>query len=357
MTARHLVNRVVLLERAPVELRGGNTRHTRNIRHTHPRPDAYVADSYGEDEMWHDLVRVSGSDINEELARLTTRASESCPAFMESHGARWQPPLRGALSLGRTNRFFLGGGKAVLNAYYATAAAMGVEVRYDSPAVDLTFEGSSCTGVVVERTDRRHVLKGRSVVVASGGFEANLGWLEQYWGSAARNFVVRGSPYNDGMVLQKLLQAGAKAVGDPKGFHAVAVDAGAPRFDGGIVTRIDSVPFGIVVNAQGERFADEGEDLWPRRYASWGRLIAEQPGQVAYSVFDAKVRGRFIPGVNPPLKAPSITELAAALGLEPAALERTAHQFNCSLSDDGLADHSRLDRRSTDGLSPPKSNW
>ena len=114
MTARHLVNRVVLLERAPVELRGGNTRHTRNIRHTHPRPDAYVADSYGEDEMWHDLVRVSGSDINEELARLTTRASESCPAFMESHGARWQPPLRGALSPRLPNAISCGDSVAIL---------------------------------------------------------------------------------------------------------------------------------------------------------------------------------------------------------------------------------------------------
>jgi tricarballylate dehydrogenase len=357
MTARHKVERVTVLERAPADQRGGNTRHTRNIRHAHHESDAYVIGTYEESELWQDLVQVSGADINEQLARLTIHESVSCPAFMEAHGANWQPPLRGTLNLARTNRFFLGGGKALLNSYYATAEAMGVEICYDSPVVDLQFEGNRCTAVVIESNGQSRAISARSIVIASGGFEANLDWLEQYWGPAAKNFIVRGSRFNDGIVLERLLEAGARAIGDPKGFHAVAVDARSPRFDGGIVTRIDSVPFGIVVNSQGVRFSDEGQDLWPRRYASWGRLIAEQPGQVAYSLFDSKMHGRFIPGVNPPHRASTISGLATTLGLAPDVLERTVGEFNRSLTGNGRVDFSRLDHLSSNGLYPPKSNW
>ena len=114
------------------------------------------------------------------------------------------------------------------------------------------------------------------MVVASGGFESNLEWLEKAWGPAARNFIVRGTPYNKGKLLKLLMALGAHTVGDPTQCHCVAIDGRAPKFDGGIVTRLDCVPLGIVVNKQAERFYDEGEDLWPKRYAIWGRLVAQQ---------------------------------------------------------------------------------
>src|SRR5438067_5040316 len=120
-----------------------------------------------------------------------------------------------------------------------------------------------------------------------GGFEANIAWLKEYWGDAADNFIIRGTPYNTGTMLAALLEKGAQTTGDPREFHAVAVDGRAPKFDGGIVTRLDSVPFGIVVNRDGQRFYDEGEDFWPKRYAIWGGLIARQPDQVAYSIIHA----------------------------------------------------------------------
>src|SRR6185503_4965074 len=118
-------------------------------------------------------------------------------------------------------------------------------------------------------------VRARSVVLAAGGFEANLEWLAEIWGEAAKNFIIRGTPYNTGTVLRLMLDAGAEPVGDPAQCHAVAIDARAPKFDGGIVTRLDSVPLGIVVNRFGDRFYDEGEDYWPRRYAIWGRLVAQ----------------------------------------------------------------------------------
>jgi tricarballylate dehydrogenase len=153
-----------------------------------------------------------------------------------------------------------------------------------------------------------------------------------------------------------LLDAGAEAVGDPKQCHAVAIDARAPKFDGGIVTRLDCLPLGIVVNREGVRFYDEGEDLWPKRYAIWGRLVAEQPGQIAWSIIDSKVVGRFIPSVFPAVRADSIRELAIALGLHAETVEATVQRFNESVKP-GRFDHHILDNCLTAGLTPPKSHW
>ena len=148
----------------------------------------------------------------------------------------------------------------------------------------------------------------------------------------------------------------SQQVGDPTQCHAVALDARAPKFDGGIVTRLDSVSLGIVVNNRAERFYDEGEDFWPKRYAIWGRLIAAQPDQIAYSIIDVKAMGRFMPSVYPPIKADSIAELATGLGLPPAALERTVAAYNKAVIP-GTFDHAVLDDCRTRGLAPEKTHW
>jgi len=157
-------------------------------------------------------------------------------------------------------------------------------------------------------------------------------------------------------VLKSLLQQGVAPVGDPTQCHAVAIDARAPRFDGGIVTRLDCVPFSIVVNREGQRFYDEGEDVWPKRYAIWGRLVAQQPGQIAYSIIDAKAERLFMPSVFPALRADSIAALAAQLGLEPARLEETVRGFNAAVRP-GAFDSQQLDGCATEGLDLPKTHW
>jgi tricarballylate dehydrogenase len=145
-------------------------------------------------------------------------------------------------------------------------------------------------------------------------------------------------------------------VGDPKQCHAVAIDGRAPKFDGGIVTRVDCVSLGIVVNQDGRRFHDEGEDFWPKRYAIWGRLVAQQPRQIGHVIIDRKAIGRFISPVFPPLQAGTVGELAGKLGLVPAALENTVRAFNAAVRP-GSFDHARLDHCRTEGLEPPKSHW
>ena len=356
LTARSRGLDVLVVESAPIHFRGGNSRHTRNMRTMHERPLDPLADAYPEEEYWQDLLKVTGGLTDETLARLTIRQTEGHLAWMKRHGVRFQPPLGGTLHLARTNAFFLGGGKALLNAYYAAAAKLGVDVAYESEVVDLDLRDGRFASATVESGGVRHEIGARALVAASGGFESNLAWLREAWGEAADNFIVRGTPYNSGRVLRLLLDRGVKAVSDSTQGHCVAIDARAPKFDGGIVTRVDAVSLGIVVNKYGQRFYDEGEEFWPKRYAIWGRLVAGQPDQIAFSIIDAKSMGKFMPPVYPPLKARSIPELAALLEIDAAALARTISGFNAAVRP-GTFDHTILDDCRTHGIEPPKTHW
>jgi len=237
------------------------------------------------------------------------------------------------------------------------AESLGIELRYDSAAVELVLDGSRCTGVVVESGGGRETVPARTVVAASGGFEANMEWLREGHGDRVDNYVVRGSAHNDGSVLRHLLELGAERRGNERGHHAIAVDARSPKFEGGIVTRVDSIPFSIVLNSDGERFSDEGEDLWPMRYATWGGLIGQQPGQKVFSIFDAKVVGTFIGGAYPSVVAGSIAELADKVGLPRERVERTVDEYNRAVANGVVFDPTIRDGCRTEGIEPPKTNW
>jgi tricarballylate dehydrogenase len=353
LTAREAGASVVVLERAPREFRGGNSRHTRNLRCAHDAPTAVLTGSYSEDEFYADLLRVNANETDESLARLLIWRSKTCTEWMSMYGVRFQSALRGTLHLSRTNTFFLGGGKALMNAYYAAAERLGIEVLYDAEVVAIDVRDGFFRSVRL-KADR--IIHGKMLVLASGGFESNLAWLKDAWGDAADNFIVRGTPYNTGAPLRALLDAGAQSIGDPRACHAIAVDARAPKFDGGIVTRLDCIPLGVVLNRLGERFADEGEDLWPKRYASWGTLIAGQPGQVAYCLVDAKAANLFMPSVFPPIVANTIPELAVQIGLPADCVSDTVARFNDAVRP-GAFDLEVLDDCHTHGLTPEKSHW
>jgi tricarballylate dehydrogenase len=348
--------RVAVLESAPREFRGGNSRHTRNLRCAHNAPTGLLTGSYPAEEYLADLLQVTGGDTNHELARLAIRESCTCIDWMRRHGVRFQPALSGTLQLDRTNLFFLGGGKALLNSYYAAAGHRGVRVLYDAEVIGLEISRGAFESATVMLRGEPVQIRAKALVAATGGFESNLDWLKEAWGEAAGNFLIRGTPFNEGKVLRLLLDNGAEPVGDPKQCHAVAIDARAPKFDGGIVTRLDCVPLGIVVNRQGERFYDEGEDLWPKRYAIWGRLVAREAGQIAWSIIDSKALGKFMPSVFPAIRANTIPELAANLGLPADALVCTVDRFNRAVRP-GRFDHAILDDCRTCGLTPEKSHW
>ncbi|TPQ38253.1 FAD-dependent tricarballylate dehydrogenase TcuA [Cupriavidus pinatubonensis] len=358
LMAREAGASVLLLEASPREWRGGNSQHTRNLRCMHDAPQDVLVDAYPEEEYWQDLLKVTGGKTDEYLARLVIRESSTCRPWMRKHGVHFQPPLSGALHVARTNAFFMGGGKALVNAYYRSAEALGVQIRYNTPIHAIEMDGPRFVAAVGDRER----FKAKTCVLAAGGFESNREWLREAWGQNERgewpadNFLIRGTRFNQGVLLKHMIEAGADSIGDPSQSHCVAIDARAPLYDGGICTRIDCVSLGIVVNQNAQRFYDEGEDFWPKRYAIWGRLVAQQPNQIGYSIIDSKAVGRFMPPVFPGQRADTLDELARKLGVPVQAFVETVETYNggCQV---GTFDHTALDDCHTEGVNPPKTHW
>lgn len=356
ITARRAGRSVIVLEGASEFYRGGNTRHTRNLRCSHDGTAPTMTGPYEQAEFLDDLYRVTGGQTDKQLAELTIAKSRELLPWMDEQGVRFQPPLGGTLSLGKTNAFFLGGGRGMLNALYRKAEDLGVICLYDAKVTGLTVENGYFVSAQADFKGQPQTVRGKALVAAAGGFESNIEWLKEYWGEAAENFIIRGTRFNRGEVLRMLLDAGVQPVGDPTQCHAIALDARSPKFDGGIATRLDSIVFGVVVNRDAQRFYDEGEDVWPKRYAIWGRLIAQQPDQIAYSIVDSRSIRLFMPSIFPAIEAGSIAELAGKLTLDPQALEKTIAEYNAAVRP-GNFDHTVLDDCRTEGLTPPKTHW
>ncbi|MEP7329674.1 MAG: FAD-dependent tricarballylate dehydrogenase TcuA, partial [Betaproteobacteria bacterium] len=358
LMAREAGASVLLLEASPQDWRGGNSQHTRNLRCMHDAPQDVLVDAYQEEEYWQDLLKVTGGMTDERLARLVIRASATCRPWMRRHGVHFQPSLSGALHTARTNAFFMGGGKALVNAYFRSAERLGVTIRYDALVDRLELREGRFEAAYVG--DER--IAARTCVLAAGGFESNREWLREAWGVNERgehpadNFLIRGTRFNTGVLLRFMIAAGADTIGDAMQAHMVAIDARAPLYDGGICTRIDCVSLGVVVNRDAERFYDEGEDFWPKRYAIWGRLVAQQPGQIAWSIIDAKAVGRFMPPVFPGTHADSLGALAVGLGLDATAFVHTLERYNAACRV-GQFDHTALDDCHTEGITPAKTHW
>ena len=194
ITARRAGASVVVAEHAPKPMRGGNSRHTRNVRSLHHGPTGVLTDSYLEEEYWDDLRRVTAGKTDEPLARMCIRASEEAPKFLESCGVVFLPSLSGTLSLSRTNAFFLGGGKALINALYRTAEDLGITILYDTEVQHVVVKDGFATEAIVSHRGFPDRIKFRAFIASAGGFQANREWLRQYWGDAADNFQIRGTP-------------------------------------------------------------------------------------------------------------------------------------------------------------------
>ncbi len=359
LRAREAGASVMLLEAAPREWRGGNSMHTRNLRCMHDAPQDVLTEAYPEEEFWQDLLKVTGGKTNEAMARLAIREGSGCRDWMKKHGVRFQPSLSGTLHLSRTNAFFMGGGKALVNAYYLSAEKLGVQIRYDAPVAHIELSNGKFAAAHLKSGER---IEAKSCVLACGGFESNREWLREAWGQNALgewptdNFAIRGTRFNMGVILKDLMNQGADLIGDPTQAHMVAIDARAPLYDGGICTRVDCVSLGIMVNRNAQRFYDEGEDFWPKRYAIWGRLVAQQPTQVGHCIIDAKAVGRFMPPVFKGAKADTLEDLAQQLGLNEAAFLQTVREYNAACQV-GRFDHSVLDDCHTEGITPAKTHW
>src|SRR3954465_9846000 len=166
ISARRAGASVLVLEGAPKFYRGGNTRHTRNMRCAHDAATEILTGPYTEEEFWQDLLVVTGGQTDEELAKFMIHESKDILNWVVEQGVRWQPSLGGTLSLGRTNSFFLGGGRAMLNALYLTAEKLGVEVLYDAEVTGLEIEDGMFLSAAVTQADATVKVRAAALVAA-----------------------------------------------------------------------------------------------------------------------------------------------------------------------------------------------
>ncbi|KAA0589146.1 tricarballylate dehydrogenase [Azospirillum lipoferum] len=341
IAARRAGASVLLLEAATKALRGGNARHSRNMRVMHDAPTPWIRGRYPADDYRSDLRRVAGA-ADDGLTALFVDASADIVDWLAGNGVRFHSGTDEVLPHSRKTAFFLGGGKALVNALYDTAGRLGVIIRYDSTVRALHLRDGAPAVTVGEPN---LTIRTRALVVASGGFQANPGWMRQQWGGGADGFTIRGTPHATGIPLKALLGDGAEPVGAANRCHMVAVDGRAPQFDGGIVTRLDGIVQGIVVDRVGRRFADEGAVVGSKRYTAWGELVARCPGAIAFSIFDAVIGERFRPSIFPAIRADGVGELASVLGIASPALEATVTAFNAAITGGDA----------TAGIHPPKT--
>ena len=381
--------RVLLLEKAPQHERGGNSFFTAGgFRFTHAglqdlRRDVLVdlteeeaatvdVPPYTSERFLEDLMRLTEGLSDADLADILISRSRPTVVWMRGHGVRWILMMaRQSYQVDGKHRFWggltveaVGGGPGLIQALYDGADRLGVEVRYGTKATGLLLDGlGAIRGVACRGPDGFFDVAARSVVLASGGFEANPEWRTRYLGPGWDLARVRGTRHNTGDGIRIALEAGAQSHGNWSGCHAVAWDAGAPPFGDrrvGDMFQKHSYPLGIVVNVRGERFVDEGADFRNYTYAKYGRDILQQPQRLAFQIFDQKVvpilREEYRIREVTKAEGGTIEELAKKLEIDAAGLVKTVRAFNAAVGS-GTFNPAVLDGKGTHGIAPPKSNW
>ncbi|MCP5034667.1 MAG: FAD-dependent oxidoreductase, partial [Actinomycetia bacterium] len=382
---------VIVLEAAPLALRGGNSRFSGGIFRVahdgmdHLRPlltdealewaDKVELDAYPPESYLSDLQLTSQGQCDPALTARMVERSYDTVTWMRDMGVHWElvvdklfdpenfdPNETYTLPPGGALRATHEGLGLIHDLFEAAEANHDIEIVYDSPAHELIMDGSTCRGVRVRREDSFADYHGR-VVLGCGGFESNPQKRLQNLGAGWDLVKVRGTAFNMGTVLDAALDAGAAPSGHWGGAHASPLDADAPPV--GQLSMTDklsrySYPYCILLNRDGERFVDEASDEVWLTYAKTGSAIREQPGAWAVQVFDQRTIRLLEPrySTGTPVEADTIAVLASKLGLPIEATQHTVDSFNASVSDEGEFEPFVKDGRSTTpGLVPPKSNW
>ena len=390
IAARELGARVIVLEKAPEYFRGGNTYFTGGVIRCPYRgiddikalvPDMSPEEeqsvdvgSYTEDDFYSDLMRVTAGLSDPELAQILVSQSHPTLVWLREKGVRFVLSFgRQAFKVGDKYRFWgglvvesVGAGKGLSDQQFQVAESMGMEIRYQARVTRLLQdEKGRVSGVKVQTPAGFEDIGGKSVVLATGGFESNAEMRARYLGPGWELAKVRGIPYNMGEGIQMALDVGAQPYGHWSSCHAVAWDLNAPPFGDRTITELyqkHSYPFGIIVNLEGKRFVDEGADFRNYTYVTYGREILRQPQGVAFQIFDDKVKHLLreeyrIPQVTM-ATANTIEELAGRLDINRDGLVQTVREFNSAVEDkDKEYNPATLDGKGTVGVVPPKSNW
>ena len=381
--------RVLVLEAAPEELGGGNTRFTAGAIRTvyngvedlrELMPDLTDAEcaitdfgSYTEDMFFDDMFRVTEYRTDPELVEILVRNSFETLKWLRGKGVRFAPIWgRQAFKVDGRFRFWggltveaWGGGPGLVEAQWKAARARGIEIAFETRALSLLHDGARVAGVRVRRDGAATDIPARAVVLAAGGFQANPEWRTRYLGPGWDLAKVRGTAYNTGDGIRMATEIGASTAGNWSGCHAVGWERNAPEFGDlavGDAFQKHSYPFGIMVNATGRRFVDEGADFRNYTYAKYGRVVLAQPGQFAWQVFDRKVlhllRDEYRIRQVTKVSADTVEGLAAKLeGVDAAAFVDEIARWNRAVRTDIPFDPNVKDGRGTVGLEVPKSNW
>ena len=380
LAAREKGARVLLLEKAVPEERGGNCPYTGGgFRFTHNGAEdlrPLMADPSALEGLEDAISPYTAADYRREMLEKTagrtdpdlleTLIAESYPTvlWMRGQGIEFELSGRGARVMPgvRVGASAVGSGPGLIAMHYTAARRHGVEVVYETKMVRLlTDDSGAVTGVLVEDAEGVQEIRAGGVVLACGGFEASGEMRSEHLGSHWGQAKVRGSRHNTGDGHRAALEVGARMAGQWMGYHGTPIDADAP--DTGSPDSVDrlprrSYPFGVMVNADGERFVDEGSDFALNNFVEMGALILKQPGGIAFQVFDSKAESlleeRY--GSASAVRADTVGELAEKMGLDGAKVEGTIGEFNASVQE-GEFDPSRLDGKGTRGIQPPKSNW
>ena len=381
--------RVVVLERAPEDENGGNSRFTagairfaydgiEDLKKVMPDlSDEEIANTdfgtYSEDQFFDDMFRVTQFRCDPDLVELLVRRSLETMVWMREKGVRFVPIYgRQAFKVDGKFKFWggltvesWGGGPGLVDGLTDSARKRGIEVRYSTRATELLTEDGRVVGVRVKHPGGFEDLYAKGVILACGGFEANPEMRTRYLGPGWEMAKVRGTRFNTGDGLRMALNVGAASYGNWSGCHAVGWERNAPEFGDlavGDQFQKHSYPFGIMVNAHGERFVDEGADFRNYTYAKYGREVLAQPGQFAWQVFDQQVthllRDEYRIRQITKVSANTVEELASKLdGVDPHGFVRTVEAYNAAVQADVPFDPNVKDGRGTSGLAVPKSNW
>jgi tricarballylate dehydrogenase len=389
LAARERGAKVLMLEAAPEEESGGNSRFTAgSIRVAYDGiddiktlvPDLTPAEiettdfgAYTKTQFFDDMSRVTQHRADPDLVEALVNNSFATLDWMRQNGVRMIPIYgRQAFKVNGRFKFWggltvesVGGGPGLIGMLTAAAGRRGIEVHYRSRALDLLYDGATVGGVRVRRGGITEELRAGAVVLACGGFEANAEWRTRYLGPGWDLAKVRGSRFNTGDGIRMALDIGASPRGNWSGCHAVQWEMNAPEFGDlavGDQFQKHSYPFGILVNATGRRFVDEGADFRNYTYAKYGRVVLEQPGQFAWQVFDQKVkhllRDEYKIRQITKVTANSIEEFAQKLdGVNATEFVKTVAEWNAAVCTDAPFNPNIKDGRSTRGLAINKSNW
>ncbi|MBI4522192.1 MAG: FAD-dependent tricarballylate dehydrogenase TcuA [Deltaproteobacteria bacterium] len=386
--------RVLVLEKAPKQKRGGNTwfSHGAQFRHVHNgisdcKPllpqvpekewEKIHLEPYTKDDFYSDIMRVTRGRSVPELAELLVNESYSTVKWMQESGIQWDILYSGAVPENGRFRWHHGssfihskdGGAGLVEMWYRILQSKGIEVRFDTAAARLLIDDKGRVyGIVAKDPEGFTEIHCKGVVLACGGFQANPAMRAQFLGTGWDLSKVRGTKYDTGDGIQMALDIGAQPFGHWGGSHATPIDANAGDYEAGFLdpanrryrTHRYGWNLGIMVNTDGRRFVDEGEDFTAFTYAKTGAEIIKQPGSIGYQIFDNKLKEaieRQLYAGATPVEANSIRELAEKLEINPDVLVGTVEEFNQAVMDDRPFNEVIRDGKGTKGIYPPKTNW